>query len=432
MSNAAVKKGTAEDSKVGGGPSQVVLWPCAPLGKVCEINPRRRPGVDRADDAPTSFVPMAAVDDRSGTICNLLERPFGEVRKGFTYFEDGDVIFAKITPCMQNGKHAICERLRGGFGFGSTEFHVLRPGPAVAAKWVHYFVRRPDILDRAVHAFIGSAGQQRLPESFLQDLEIPLPPLAEQERIAARLTAQLAIVERARAAAAKRLAAAEALPAAYLREVFEGPEWPVIEMADGMFGFEAGTSVVAMGRPAQDHEWGVIKVSAVSWGEFRSHENKAVPPGYVPREHERIKPGDFLISRANTAELAGAVALVRDTPKNLMLSDKTLRLLINRNVFLPEYLEYALRTRSVRKFIEGNATGTSASMRNISQPTIRAIPVPRPSLADQRRIAVDLNHRHSDAARLVERLRAELAAIDALPAAFLREAFEGNHDTGNL
>jgi type I restriction enzyme S subunit len=259
----------------------------------------------------------------------------------------------------------------------------------------------------------------------IEALEIPLPPVAEQERIAARLTEELEIVERARAAAAQRLATAEALPASLLREVFEGPQWPIVELGDGLERFGAGTSVVAEGRPAGDHEWGVLKVSAVSWGQFRPHENKAVPPGYVPGEHERVRPGDFLISRANTAELAGAVVLVRETPDNLMLSDKTLRLVIDRTVFVPEYLEFALRTRLARTFIEGNATGTSYSMRNISQPTIRAIPVPKPEVAMQRQIVATLSARLSAAEALIARCREELADIEALPAALLRAAFNG-------
>ena len=362
-------------------------WPRVPLKQVCEINPRRAPSIPVGDDDPVSFVPMPAVDGDHGIIAQRLERQFHEVKKGYTYFENGDVIFAKITPCMQNGKHAVCRDLLHGFGFGSTEFHVLRPGPRVRAEWVHGFLRQPELLQEAAEHFTGAVGQQRLPEDYLGELEIPLPPLAEQERIAGLLTEQLGAVERARAAAAQRLAAAEALPAALLREVFDGAEWPVVELGTGVIDLEAGTSVVAAGRPAEDDEWGVLKVSAVSWGEFRAHENKAVPPGYVPGEHERVKPGDFLISRANTAELAGAVVLVRETPGNLMLSDKTLRVVINRDVFVPEYLEFALRTRAARKFIEGNATGTSYSMRNISQPTILAIPVPTPDLPTQRRLA---------------------------------------------
>ena len=136
-------------------------WRWARLGEVCELNPRR-PALDRRGDVPTSFVPMEAVDAISGKICQARTRPFGEVSKGYTCFAEGDVLFAKITPCMQNGKHAIARGLLDGIGFGTTEFHVLRPTSAVLAEWVHFFVRRPVFLHDASKHFTGSVGKQRL------------------------------------------------------------------------------------------------------------------------------------------------------------------------------------------------------------------------------------------------------------------------------
>lgn len=302
-----------------------------------------------------------------------------------------------------------------------TAYFVASRGPKLYDElWLAYALQQLELAQ--LNEATGVPGLSR---DAVYALRLTIPPLAEQERIAARLTNELELVERARAAAAQRLAAAEALPASLLREVFEGESWPIIELGAGLDRFEAGTSVVAEGRPAEDHEWGVLKVSAVSWGQFRPHENKAVPPGYVPGEHERVRSGDFLISRANTAELAGAVVLVRETPDNLMLSDKTLRLVIDRNVFTPEYLEFALRTPLARSFIEGNATGTSYSMRNISQPTIRAIPVPKPDLATQHRLAADLGEKLAAADGVIAWCRQELADIEALPAALLRAAFNG-------
>lgn len=121
-------------------------WRWARLGDVCEINPRRTAGLVRADDAPTTFVPMPAVSDREGIIARPEAKPYSEVRKGYTYFEEGDVLFAKITPCMQNGKHAVACGLSDGIGFGSTEFHVLRPGAEITADWIHRFLRQPSVL----------------------------------------------------------------------------------------------------------------------------------------------------------------------------------------------------------------------------------------------------------------------------------------------
>src|SRR5262249_26211095 len=148
-------------------------------------------------------------------------RPYTEVANGFTWFAEGDVLFAKITPCMQNGKHAIAAGLLDGVGFASTEFHVIRPGPDLDARWLHGFLRQPSVLSEATNHFTGAVGQQRVPADFLRKLRIPLPPVGEQRRIAAVLQDQMAAVDRARAAAEARLEVAKALPANYLRSVFE-------------------------------------------------------------------------------------------------------------------------------------------------------------------------------------------------------------------
>jgi hypothetical protein len=111
----------------------------------------------------------------------------GDVRKGYTYFAEGDVIFAKITPCMENSKSAIGHGLLNGIGFGSTEFHVLRPQSLVIPEWLHMLLRSKIVRDEAKVSICGAAGHQRVPIDFLENLEIPVPPLPEQRRIVKRI-----------------------------------------------------------------------------------------------------------------------------------------------------------------------------------------------------------------------------------------------------
>jgi len=165
---------------------------------------------------------MEAVDEITGAIAKTMTRPFGEIKKGYTYFAEGDVLFAKITPCMQNGKHAIARGLTDGIGFGTTEFHVLRPGPDVIAEWIHYFVRQPALLLKATEHFTGAVGQQRLPPDYLANLDFPLPPLDEQKHIVEVLNRQIAVAEKARAIAEEELKTINALPSALLRKAFAG------------------------------------------------------------------------------------------------------------------------------------------------------------------------------------------------------------------
>ena len=107
--------------------------------------------------------------------------------RGYTYFKDGDVIFARITPCMQNGKAAIAYSLTNGIGFGSTEFHVLRPGPEITSEWIYIIVRSKGFRGDAEGHFKGTAGQQRVPVTFLRKKIIPVPPLSDQHLIVAYL-----------------------------------------------------------------------------------------------------------------------------------------------------------------------------------------------------------------------------------------------------
>ena len=134
-------------------------WPKKKLSEVAQVNPRRAL-IERDDVTFTSFVPMEAVDEILGQVTQTITQPYSKVKKGYTYFENGDVIFAKITPCMQNGKHAVANNLIDGFGFGSTEFHVIRASEKIIPEWIHYYLRRKQTLDAALKTFTGTVGQQ--------------------------------------------------------------------------------------------------------------------------------------------------------------------------------------------------------------------------------------------------------------------------------
>jgi len=158
-------------------------WRLGPIAAFAEINPSRAGNVNLSLADLVSFVPMRAVDDITGTIAWPETRLYNEVAKGYTWFKEGDVIFARITPCMQNGKAAIAYNLVNGVGFGSTEFHVIRPGPQIIAEWLYAIVRHKAFRDDAAAHFKGTAGQQRVPQSFLEQKEIPVPPLSEQHQL---------------------------------------------------------------------------------------------------------------------------------------------------------------------------------------------------------------------------------------------------------
>jgi type I restriction enzyme S subunit len=171
-------------------------WPQVPLAEVVELNPK----VDRGlmnDNFEVSFVPMAAVGAATGCLETSTVRKYGEVKKGYTYFRDGDVLFAKITPCMENGKMVVARGLRNGVGFGSTEFHVLRPRSGVEAGYIYHFVSNATFRAEAAHHMTGAVGQKRVPLLFLEQARIPLPPSEQQKRIVAEIEKQFSRIEEA-------------------------------------------------------------------------------------------------------------------------------------------------------------------------------------------------------------------------------------------
>lgn len=129
-------------------PQQIQDWSVTIIEDVAEVNPRLNKA-DIPDDLPVSFVPMSAVGAGSGTIDISQERVCSEVKKGFTPFQEGDVLFAKITPCMENGKMAVVPKVKNGYGFGSTEFHVLRPKEGIDARYLYYYISNKSFRNEA-------------------------------------------------------------------------------------------------------------------------------------------------------------------------------------------------------------------------------------------------------------------------------------------
>jgi type I restriction enzyme S subunit len=181
----------------------------------------------------------------------------------------------------------------------------------------------------------------------------------------------------------------------------------------------SGKSIQTMERPAQDGEYGILKVSAVTWGEFRPQQNKAMPADYQPGECPRPMNGDILISRANTRELVGAPVLVRGDHPQLLLSDKILKLIPNRALVDREYLVRALRFPTATAHFFKCAGGSSGSMTNITQGDIRSAPIPLPPLEEQRRIAAILDQ----AETLRSQRCAALAQLDGLTQSLFLEMF---------
>ncbi len=361
-------------------------WPVEPLGQACIINPRLPKNHGLTDEFFVSFVPMAAVSELEGKILTPQAKKFADVKKGYTHFETGDVLFAKITPCMENGKAAIARDLLGGHGFGSTEFHVIRPKPHVLPEWVFYYVRRPSFRLEAKRSFTGTAGQQRVPTGFLGSAMLPVPPLEEQRRIVDLLSRAEGIVRLRREAQKK---AAELIPALFL-DMFGDPAtnpkgWPVVRLgdlaekiSDGPFGSNLKTSHYTKEGVR------VIRLQNIGIG-FLNDEDKA----FVSREHfaslprNRCLPDDVIIATLGDPNLR-AMVLPASIPEALNKAD-CVQFRCRREVVEPEYICWLMNMPATLIMASSLIQGITRT--RLSMGRLREIFIPFPSLQIQRRFA---------------------------------------------
>ncbi len=390
-------------------------WRWPQLKEIAAINPRRPRGLKRPEEVPTTFVPMPSVDGTSGNISDPLERPFGEIKKGYTYFEENDVLFAKITPCMQNGKHVIARNLIDGIGFGTTEFHVIRPEDEVIPEWIHLYIRQPSILNEAATHFTGSVGQQRVPSYFLEDLAMPLPPLSEQKRIAAILNDHMADIARARTAAEAQLEAAEALSAAYLREIFgsdETQKWPNLCLRE--------LCILVNGKAFKPADWSTSGKPIIR---IQNLNDSTKPFNYWDGSLEKqviINPGAVLLAWSGTPGTSfGAHIWNR---KDGVLNQHIFRVDFTRPDISPQWFTYSVNQRL--DVLIHQAHG-GVGLRHVKKSQVEALEIPLPPLSEQKRIVAILNDRMADITRACTAIREKLETINQLPSAILRKAFNG-------
>ena len=191
-------------------------WGLFRRGEVCKINPKKTDDARLKSGLQVSFIPMPAVSE-NGEINPSETKIFDDVKSGFTYFSENDVLFAKITPCMENGKGAVAKGLCNGIGFGSTEFHVLRPIDNISNPyWIYTVTAFKQFRTDATSNMTGSAGQRRVPASFLESYRVSVPPMELQNQFAAFVEQ----VNKSKVAVQKALDEAQTLFDSLMQEYF--------------------------------------------------------------------------------------------------------------------------------------------------------------------------------------------------------------------
>ena len=198
-------------------------WKEVSIKDVTEMNPKipNREDIDRQMEV--QFLPMKLVEEINNKIHLTEIRKYEDVLKGsYTPFINGDVIFAKVTPCMENGKIAIVNSLKNGIGFGSSEFHVIRAAGKIIPEFIFYYLVQDRFRNEAANEMTGAVGLRRVPKQFIENHDIPLPSVEEQSKIVQEIESRLSVADKMEESITQSLQQAEALRQSILKKAFEG------------------------------------------------------------------------------------------------------------------------------------------------------------------------------------------------------------------
>jgi len=420
------------------------------LRNLVRINPSKSEVSCLPPTTEVTFAPMEAIADGLGGLDTSLSRTIEEVGSGsYSYFADGDILLAKVTPCFENGKKALAKGLRNGNGFATSEVHVIRPGKEkIDPVFLTYLLSSQEFRAAGMASMTGAGGLRRVSESAILDFRISITDISTQQTIAAFLDRETARIDQLIAKKERmirRLAEKRAVVVS-LRVtglVANGSElvetnspflprvprhWQLSKLKHGILRIEQGWSPECEARLAEDGEWGVLKVGCVNFGQFRDSEHKALPNQLAPRPSLEIRVGDLLMSRANTSELVGSVALVKQVRTNLMLCDKLYRIVVDEGKLNAKFLHFVLNDRYVRRQIESECSGASQSMQNLSQAFVKELEVAIPSIDEQIQIATRCQQISDGIATLLMAIERSIDRLRELRSALITAAVTGQID----
>lgn len=429
-------------------------WIETTLDAIAEINPSLDKS-DLSDDLLVSFVPMPSVQAKTGKI-NLTEtRKLVEVKKGFTSFQKNDVLFAKITPCMENGKMAIVPSLLNNVGFGSTEFHVLRPRPGINPAFIYYFISSDKFRSDAEHNMTGAVGQRRVPTQYLKNHPISIPPLSEQCRIVAKIEELFAEIDEG----TERLLKAKELLKGYrqslLKSAFEGklteewrnkhikntyPKTLTDKQISGDISPELpeGWDYIPLGNLIEEPKYGtskkctydaegigVLRIPNILDGTVDTTDLKFAQFDDAERAAYNLISGDILIIRSNgSIAIVGKSALITENAEQYLFAGYLIRLRPYKHLISSNFLTTLLSSHFLRTQIENKAKSTSG-VNNINSNELKSLLIPLCELEEQKVIVNTLKEYLSTTDSLEKEIQKGLHRLNALRQSVLKKAFAG-------
>lgn len=415
-------------------------WPINRLRFVLTTNPSKSE-IRLSEDEPVSFVPMEAVGEYGGLNLDI-EKPLEEVGSGYTYFANRDVIVAKITPCFENGKGALAKELVNGVGFGTTELHVLRAHDELNEGFLFYLTISQVFRKLGEAEMYGAGGQKRVPENFIRDLRLGIPPLPEQEAIACfldRKTAQIDGLIAKKEALLARLA--DKRTALISHAVTKGldPDAPMKDSGVPWLGeipghwervkvkFLIDKIVDTEHKTAPFHEDGeylVVRTSNVRDGKLVLENARFTDRnGFLEWTRRAVpKPGDIIFTR----EAPAGEACVVPEGLPLCLGQRTVLFQVNRTRVDSKFLVYSIYSGLASEFVRTLSQGSTVDHFNMSD--IGNIPLFEVPFREQQRISEYLTKKLADFDLMAAKIQAAIDKLKAYRTALITYAVTGKID----
>jgi type I restriction enzyme M protein len=343
-------------------------FPLVKLGDICTINPLKSQLANLKPDTRVSFVPMADLNEHRIAFQPTGEKQLAEVSASYTYFEDNDVLLAKVTPCFENGKAGIARGLLNGIGFGSSEFYVLRSAAQVLPEWIYFCVMHPLFRNAAIAQMTGTGGLQRVPRDYVENFQIPLPPLVLQKEIVAEIEGYQKVINGARSVVDN-----------YRHHIPSQPNWPTKELGE----------VCRLGRgfafKSEDYvPDGVLsfRVSNIGKDRLPNLENAVyLPKDFLKQYAEyQLQEGDFVIVMVGAT--TGKIGYITADVLPALLNQNMWRFHPDESVLDKTFLYYIIDELPL--FRQGGARDY------LKQSDFLKNPVPIPPLPIQRAIVAEI------------------------------------------
>lgn len=363
-------------------------WDVKLLNDICEVNPKKE--ILNENDR-VSFISMEQVSN-SGGVINTSDRIYKEVSKGYTGFRNKDVLLAKITPCFENGKRALVDNLINGVGFGSTEFHVLRSKEKISSSnFLYYYINTHRFRSLAELNMTGSAGQKRVPTTFLNEIKLVVPTLKEQEKIADILSTVDSQIDDTDKLIEKTKELKKGLMQRLLTKGIGHTEFKKTEVGEIPVEWEVGNNFINIFsgfgfklNEYVDNGIPLVRINNVTHGKILDEDWCYLPNSYKDLYKEyMLKKGDILLA-LNRPITRGELKICVVNMKSSILYQRVGKLVMDEERYYPKFFYYYMQSNLFMKKLEAGLVGTDQPY--IKNSEFKEMKFVIPSLNEQKQI----------------------------------------------